>query len=62
MVEYKAFTLLVGAVLVLVGLPMFLFGLLQYSSSTEIGFGILSISSFMLLMGVFFIIVLLTQK
>jgi hypothetical protein len=62
MVEYKAFVLLFGAVLMLVGLPMLLFGLMEYPSSPGIGSIILTMSIFMLLIGTFFIIILITQK
>jgi hypothetical protein len=62
MVEYKAFVLLFGAVLMLVGLPMLLFGLMEYPSSPGIGSIILTMSIFMLLIGAFFIIILITQK
>jgi hypothetical protein len=62
MVEYKAFTLLFAALLILIGVPMLLFGLLEYPSSPGTGSAVLTISIFMLLMGVFFIIVLITQK
>jgi len=62
MVEYKAFALAFAALLIAIGLPMLLFGLFQYASSPGMGFGILAISVFMLLMGGFFIVILITQK
>jgi hypothetical protein len=43
-------------------LPLFLFGILEYSSSPGLGAGILGIGIFMLALGVSFIVILLTQK
>jgi len=60
MAEPNAFAIFFGAILILVGLPMFLFGIIQYPSS--LGFSILALSIFMLILGAFFIIIMLTQK
>jgi hypothetical protein len=62
MAEPQALSILFAVILILVGLPLLLFGMLQYSSSPALGSGILAMSIFMLVLGVFFIIIILTQK
>jgi hypothetical protein len=63
MTEPQAFSIFFSVILILIGLPLLLFGILQYSSSPpEIGVGILGIGAFMLILGTFFLIIILTQK
>ena len=62
MVESQAFAIFFAIILILVGLPLFLFGLLYYSSSPSLGSTVLAMSIFMLVLGAFFMIILFTQK
>jgi hypothetical protein len=62
MAEPKAFAIIFAIILILVGLPMLLFGILQYSSNQLLGSSVLAISIFMLVLGAFFLIIILTQK
>jgi len=62
MVESQAFSILFALILILVGLPLLLFGLLEFNSSPGLRYPILAISVLMLLTGGFFIIILFTQK
>jgi hypothetical protein len=62
MTDPKAFSLFFSLILILVGLPLFLFGILKYSTDINIGTGILGIGIFMLALGGFFLLILLTQK
>lgn len=61
MVEYQAFAISFAVVLILVGLPMLLFGILVYPSQPELGSTILASSILMLILGVIFIITILSQ-
>jgi hypothetical protein len=62
MAEPKAFSIFFSLALILVGVPLLLFGILEYSSDINIGTGILGISIFMLMLGVIFLVVVLSQK
>lgn len=62
MAEPQAFAIFFALILILVGMPLLLFGALQFSSNPSIGSIVLALSIFMLILGVFFLIVLLTQK
>lgn len=62
MADPKAFSIIFSLVLILVGIPLLLFGILEYSSDINVGTGILGISIFMLMLGVIFLIVVLSQK
>lgn len=62
MAEPKAFSIFFSLVLILVGIPLLLFGILEYSSDINFGTGILGISIFMLMLGVIFLVVVLSQK
>jgi len=62
MVETQAFSLFFSLILILIGVPLLLFGLLQYNSQPGIASTILALSIFMLLLGVIFLIVILTHK
>lgn len=62
MAEPQAFAIFFAVILIIVGLPLLLFGVLQYSSNPSIGSLVLAISIFMLILGVFFLMIILTQK
>jgi len=62
MAEPQAFALIFSVILLLVGLPMLLFGILQYISQPSTGFFLLGLSISMLFLGTIFLMVILTQK
>ncbi|MEM5778025.1 MAG: hypothetical protein QXK49_00125 [Candidatus Aenigmatarchaeota archaeon] len=62
MAEPIAFAMIFVIILILLGIPLLLYGLLQYRSQPEIASSILALSIFMLLLGVIFLIVILTHK
>jgi hypothetical protein len=62
MAEPQAFAIFFAVILILVGLPLLLFGILEYSSSPGIGSSILAMSILMLVLGASFLIIILTQK
>ena len=62
MAEPQALVILFAFVLILVGIPLLLFGILECQSSMAIGSSVLSLSIFMLVLGSFFVIFILTQK
>ena len=62
MAEPQLFALVFSVSLILVGLPMLLFGILQYIAQPSTGFAILGLSIAMLFIGGVFLMILLTQK
>ena len=62
MAEPQAFAIFFALICILVGLPLLLFGVVEYSSFPEIGSGVLAVSIFMLVLGAFLLIIILTQK
>ena len=62
MVESQAFSLFISILLILVGFPLLLFGVWQYSSSPAVGSSILAISVMMLILGGLFLLIMFTQK
>ena len=62
MAEPNAFVILLALVLILLGVPLLLFGILEYPISSTIGSSVLSLSIFMLVLGAFFILLILNQK
>jgi len=62
MAEPNAFAIIFAVILILIGLPMLLFGIFQYPSQPSFGSSLIALSILMLFLGAVFIIVILTQK